>query len=105
MMEQGCQTTCVYCTKVHPRLEGTCPFCHGAQSYFQPAQMMDGPSARSHLLQALFALGAHLQTAAPSKDATEDLHKQLVGLLQEIQIYGFDLEQALCECILQHEAS
>ena len=106
--QQSCRTECVYCTKVRPDIGADCPQCRGQRVYNQPAQMMAGRMSRQHVLESLFR-GAEkmeaLQNAAADSqpEKARILRDYMLGLLQSMSIYNFDLEAAVVEMILDLE--
>jgi len=97
MREQGVQADCVYCKFVRPELKGTkdCPKCHGVTPKFREARMMDKRSSQEIILKRILAL-----------EYTEDLKKlnnDLLGLLDEMDIYNFDFKDALINTIREIE--
>ncbi len=93
MREQGVQADCVYCKYVRPELKGTekCPKCHGVTPKFREAQMMDKQSSGHKILRRILAL-KHTEDLAKLKD-------DFLGLLDAMDIYNFDLKDAIVNAI------
>ncbi len=108
-LEQGALTTCVYCTRVRPGPAADCPVCRGRPTRLRPARMMDGPTSRRELLASLTALSEPLEAwrnatgDADRKAAAARLRERLLGVLADLDLYGFDLAEALAEAIRELE--
>lgn len=101
-------TECVYCTKVRPGIGADCPFCEGEGTYFQPAQMMDGPMSREQTMHRLFELAAtwnemYSCSEEERQAVTDRFRRELVGVLQAMSIYNFDIQTAMVEMIQRLE--
>ena len=99
MRDQGTMVDCVYCTEVRPELKGSenCPVCHGNTPHFQPMRMMDACTSRIETLNKILHMHPH--------DDLEPLKTQLLGLLQEVVVYNFDIKEALIDYIKNIEES
>ena len=91
--QQGTMVDCVYCKYVHPELKGksTCPVCRGDTPSFRPARMMDRHTSRRDVLKHLFSI--------QRSEKDEEFKNTLVRLLTRIDIYNFDLKEALIDQI------
>jgi hypothetical protein len=89
MRDQGCQVECPYCASIHPELKNTdkCPECHGKNSFFRPMRMMDRYTSQMDLIENIFR-------PYFSKSKTE-LRAFFLNLLTEIDVYNFDLKEAI----------
>ena len=106
--EQGVITECVYCTSVRPEIGPECPFCGGRRTYFQSAQMMDGPTSREQTMHRLFELAGnwneiHSCVEEERPSVAMRFRGKLVGLLQEMSIHNFDARTAVVELIRKIE--
>ena len=106
--EQGVMTECVYCTSVRPDIGAECPFCGGRRTYFQPGQMMDGPTSREQTMHRLFELAdswndIHSCAEDERPSVAEQFRGELVSLLQEMSIHNFDARTAVVELIRKIE--
>jgi len=108
--EQGCLTSCVYCTLVRPDLPAgaLCPVCRGRKTFFQPAQMMDEASSfarmaaelsEASLAEQRFTMSARTQTPEDAKR----LRDELLTTLRHLDIYGFDPRRHLADVIRRVE--
>ncbi len=97
MREQGVMADCVYCKYIRPELKGTkdCPKCHGVSPKFREAQMMDKKSSQNRILR-------HILSLEYTKDL-EKLNNDLIGLLDQIDIYNFDFKDAIVNTIREIE--
>jgi hypothetical protein len=91
--QQGTIIDCVYCKYIHPELKGSpdCPMCHGDTPYFKPMRMMDQETAQRDVLKHVF--GDRMKKTIP------DLKQEILVLITKIDVYKFDLKQALIEYI------
>lgn len=95
MEDQGCLVDCVYCKWIQPELLHTtkCPLCHGKTPYFQSMRMMDSYTSRREILMDL------LEREVGSEKENEWTTSRLLKLLTKINVYDFDLKQAIIELI------
>ena len=101
-MEQGLWTECVYCTMVNTEIGKDCPYCNGNFYYFQPAQMMDKSSSQQMILKSLTELKPIFDTYYSNEEDKNNaayLKKMLLGILKDVNIYNFDLKDALINYI------
>ena len=91
MKEQGCLIDCVYCKYIRPDLQGKslCPKCHGVTPYFQPSRMMDKTSASKMILSGLIN--------NPNQMKLNEEQDFLLNLLKNIEIYSFNLKDAIIQ--------
>ena len=91
--DQGAIVECVYCKLVEPHLRGTpdCPACHGAAPRFRPMRMMDRETSGREILH-------HVTTTRWETDPAR-LRDQLLALLDMVDIYRFDLQEALIDAL------
>jgi hypothetical protein len=96
-MDQGCLTTCAYCTEVHPELNGSadCPYCHGQQTKFRPARMMDRQTSLDEVLHSVLNFALEMGQEL----SQERLQFGLLSLLDMVNLYNFDLKEALIQKI------
>ena len=91
--EQGALVECVYCKLIEPKYKGTkqCPICHGNTPRFQPLRMMDRYTSGQDILNQIINTEWDRE---PKK-----LRDQLISLLNMVDIYHFDLKEALIDKI------
>lgn len=89
MRDQGCQVECPYCSLIHPELKNSnkCPECHGNNLSFRPMRMMDRQTSQIELIEVIFK-------PQLSKSKTE-LRRFFLNFLTEIDVYHFDLKEAI----------
>jgi predicted amidophosphoribosyltransferase len=91
MRDQGCMVDCVYCSTIHPEIREDntkeCPMCHGQTPSFRPMRMMDKYTSEMELLHDLFTFENYRENP--------QLKDFLISLLTKVQIYNFDLKEAL----------
>lgn len=102
--EQGCQMECFYCREVYPSLKGQkCPYCGGAGTFFQPAQMMSKELSQETLIKSLGGFFRRweqsLEVSELSKEKADALKKSILGLIKEICICNFDVKDALISLV------
>jgi len=99
MKDQGCLVECVYCKYIRPDLKGKsiCPKCQGKTPYFQSTQMMDKTSAARVLLSELWVNLDHME-----ENEQRDF---LLNWLKKIEIYQFNLKDAIISCLKGLEQS
>ena len=86
--QQGTLVDCVYCKYVRPELKGEqCPVCHGRTPEFRPARMMDTPTSQMEILQKIEEIYCHKNEL--------DFKQGLLTLLTHIDLYNFDLKDAI----------
>ena len=109
--DQGIEMECVYCTKIYPELRDKgCPVCKDVRFIFQTAQMMDVDSSEraifAHLSEFLQYYNKHEldleytdKNFETKKKLAETAKNDVINLIKKINIYNFNLEEALIHLI------
>lgn len=101
--DQGTYVDCVYCKYIKPKMKNRsqCPKCGGKTPEFRNARMMDKYSSEQHILNKMIEIFGIMG----SKSLTnEEMQDQLLRILTEIDIYGFDCKQAIINRIRDFSA-
>ncbi len=99
-MEQGAIMDCIYCGDIYPNLGDECPACQNSEPAFHPARMMDRDSSLRELLPMLLEMHEHekqVQQEEPSAERIEIYRKKLISMVGKINLYGFDIKEALIQ--------
>ena len=97
--EQGVYIDCIYCKVIYPEVNsGNCERCKGEGGYFRPARMMDKHSSNNYVMEILKPFFDNYDMNAEIDDTNRN---KMIGLIEVISIYNFDLGKALIDSIRQ----
>lgn len=97
--EQGVYIDCIYCKVIYPEINSiNCQWCKGESGYFRPARMMDKHSSDKYIMDILKPF---FENYDMNEEVDEGTRKRMVGIVEAISIYNFDLKQALIDTIRQ----
>lgn len=90
--DQGAIVGCVYCELIYPERKGSCPECNNSGLGFRQAQMMDRDSSSRMILNSMNDIDL---SDLHEIEQVEMKRKRLIALLEDITLYGFDIQEAL----------
>jgi hypothetical protein len=95
--EQGVYLDCIYCKVIYPEINSSnCKRCKGEGGYFRPARMMDKLSSNNYVMDSLKQF---FENYDMYEEIDESNRKRMIGLVEIIEIYNFDLKKALIDII------
>ena len=98
--EQGVYIDCIYCKIIYPEVNSiNCKKCKGEGGYFRQARMMDQQTSSNYVIDVLNSFFHNVDVHEVIDDSVTS---QLIGLVELLSIYNFDLKQSLIQIIRQN---